>query len=251
VSGTPRVIHCLPAPRDSFVYVGRAYSGRGNPAHRFAESPFHNPFRLRRGATPEERAECISKFETMLDADPELQERVRRELQGAISDAGARRPTPRSRATRTSCSGWRTPDAEPGERALAASAGPRPPAATREVHTAAGCSSQLHADAATYATWKALRRLHAPKEFRMLPCMTYTDTPGYVQLAVRVPRELHRDVKLFCVLNGTQSIMEFVQRALVNEIARGGGLPKLPGAPKARRCSTKRAAGTPAAAATV
>lgn len=82
MSGTPRVIHCLRAPRDSFVYVGRAYSGRGNPAHRFAESPFHNPFRLRRGATPEERAECISKFETMLDADPELQERVRRELQG-------------------------------------------------------------------------------------------------------------------------------------------------------------------------
>lgn len=85
----------------------------------------------------------------------------------------------------------------------------------------------------------------------MLPCMTYTDTPGYVQLAVRVPRELHRDVKLFCVLNGTQSIMEFVQRALVNEIARGGGVPKLSGAakapsvPKARRCSTKRAVVAP------
>jgi hypothetical protein len=45
-----------------------------------------------------------------------------------------------------------------------------------------------------------------------------------VQLATRVPRDLHREIKLFCVGNGI-SVMDFVESALVAKLQRGGKRP--------------------------
>ncbi len=47
------------------VYVGRAYG-------RFAESPFHNPFHLRKGATPAERRRCVERFAEYFRERPDL-----------------------------------------------------------------------------------------------------------------------------------------------------------------------------------
>jgi hypothetical protein len=38
-----------------------------------------------------------------------------------------------------------------------------------------------------------------------------------VQLATRVPRELHREIKLHCVANGL-SVMDFVAEALTSKL---------------------------------
>ena len=43
-----------------------------------------------------------------------------------------------------------------------------------------------------------------------------------IQLATRIPKGLHRDIKLFCVHNGI-SVMEFVAAALEEKLRRSGG----------------------------
>lgn len=40
-----------------------------------------------------------------------------------------------------------------------------------------------------------------------------------IQLATRIPRSLHRDIKLYCVANGI-SVMEFVAAALETKLRR-------------------------------
>jgi predicted HicB family RNase H-like nuclease len=40
-----------------------------------------------------------------------------------------------------------------------------------------------------------------------------------IQLATRIPRSLHRDIKLYCVANGI-SVMEFVASALETKLRR-------------------------------
>jgi hypothetical protein len=45
---------------------GAVYIGRANPSHRLTASKWANPFKLRRNATPEERAEAIRKYEQHL-----------------------------------------------------------------------------------------------------------------------------------------------------------------------------------------
>jgi len=42
-----------------------------------------------------------------------------------------------------------------------------------------------------------------------------------IQLATRIPRSLHRDIKLHCVANGI-SVMDFVAAALETKLKRGG-----------------------------
>jgi predicted HicB family RNase H-like nuclease len=43
-----------------------------------------------------------------------------------------------------------------------------------------------------------------------------------IQLATRIPKGLHRDIKLFCVHNGI-SVMEFVAAALEEKLRKGAG----------------------------
>ncbi len=43
-----------------------------------------------------------------------------------------------------------------------------------------------------------------------------------IQLATRIPKDLHREIKLFCVENGI-SVMEFVAAALEDKLRRGAG----------------------------
>ena len=43
----------------------------------------------------------------------------------------------------------------------------------------------------------------------------------WVQLATRIPKPLHRELKLFCVTRDT-SVMEFVVAALEEKLARQG-----------------------------
>lgn len=40
-----------------------------------------------------------------------------------------------------------------------------------------------------------------------------------IQLATRIPRSLHRDIKLYCVANGI-SVMDFVAAALETKLRR-------------------------------
>jgi predicted HicB family RNase H-like nuclease len=40
-----------------------------------------------------------------------------------------------------------------------------------------------------------------------------------VQLATRIPKDLHREVKLFCVVNDT-SVMDFVTAAIEEKLKR-------------------------------
>ena len=42
------------------------------------------------------------------------------------------------------------------------------------------------------------------------------------QLATRIPKSLHREIKLHCVANGI-SVMEFVAAALEAKLRRSGG----------------------------
>jgi predicted HicB family RNase H-like nuclease len=43
-----------------------------------------------------------------------------------------------------------------------------------------------------------------------------------IQLATRIPKGLHREIKLFCVENNI-SVMEFVAAALEEKLRRPGG----------------------------
>ena len=44
----------------------------------------------------------------------------------------------------------------------------------------------------------------------------------WVQLATRIPKSLHRELKLFCVTRDT-SVMDFVVAALAEKLAHDGG----------------------------
>ena len=46
------------------------------------------------------------------------------------------------------------------------------------------------------------------------------DDEVLIQLATRVPRALHREIKLFCVGHGI-SVMDFVAEALTSKLRRG------------------------------
>jgi predicted HicB family RNase H-like nuclease len=45
------------------------------------------------------------------------------------------------------------------------------------------------------------------------------DDDVLIQLATRIPKNLHREIKLFCVQNGI-SVMEFVAAALEDKLRR-------------------------------
>lgn len=45
-----------------------------------------------------------------------------------------------------------------------------------------------------------------------------------IQLATRIPKALHREIKLYCVQSGI-SVMEFVAAALEDKLRRSGGRP--------------------------
>ena len=47
------------------------------------------------------------------------------------------------------------------------------------------------------------------------------DTEAWVQLATRIPKTLHRELKLHCV-TADVSVMEFVVQALQEKLAREG-----------------------------
>ena len=47
----------------------------------------------------------------------------------------------------------------------------------------------------------------------------------WVQLATRIPKALHRDLKLHCVETET-SVMEFVTQAIAEKLAGGAARPK-------------------------
>jgi hypothetical protein len=46
------------------------------------------------------------------------------------------------------------------------------------------------------------------------------DDDVLIQLATRIPKGLHREIKLFCV-QGSISVMEFVASALEDKLKRG------------------------------
>jgi predicted HicB family RNase H-like nuclease len=52
--------------------------------------------------------------------------------------------------------------------------------------------------------------------------MAHQTTEPWVQLATRVPKSLHRDLKLHCVQAET-SVMDFVVAALKEKLARESG----------------------------
>ena len=52
--------------------------------------------------------------------------------------------------------------------------------------------------------------------------MTRRDEEPWVQLATRIPKTLHRQLKLHCVTSDT-SVMDFVVESLEEKLARAGG----------------------------
>ena len=52
--------------------------------------------------------------------------------------------------------------------------------------------------------------------------MTRRDDEPWVQLATRIPKTLHRQLKLHCVTSDT-SVMDFVVESLEEKLARAGG----------------------------
>lgn len=61
--------------------------------------------------------------------------------------------------------------------------------------------------------------------------MADKDDDILVQLATRIPKGLHREIKLFCV-KGNISVMEFVAGALEDSLKAGG--------PKSRKAAVKK-----------
>jgi predicted HicB family RNase H-like nuclease len=51
------------------------------------------------------------------------------------------------------------------------------------------------------------------------------DDDVLIQLATRIPKSLHREIKLHCVGSGV-SVMEFVAAALEDKLRRGGAKKK-------------------------
>ena len=54
--------------------------------------------------------------------------------------------------------------------------------------------------------------------------MASETTEPWVQLTTRIPKSLHRELKLHCVTADT-SVMEFVTKAIEEKLARAGGAP--------------------------
>jgi len=52
--------------------------------------------------------------------------------------------------------------------------------------------------------------------------MAASEAVVWVQLATRIPKPLHRELKLHCVTAET-SVMDFVVKALEEKLARSGG----------------------------
>jgi len=59
--------------------------------------------------------------------------------------------------------------------------------------------------------------------------MAESEAVVWVQLATRIPKALHRELKLHCVTAET-SVMDFVVKALQEKLARSAGAPKRRGA---------------------
>ena len=59
--------------------------------------------------------------------------------------------------------------------------------------------------------------------------MAESEAVVWVQLATRIPKALHRELKLHCVTAET-SVMDFVVKALQEKLARSGGAAKRRGA---------------------
>ena len=59
--------------------------------------------------------------------------------------------------------------------------------------------------------------------------MAESEAVVWVQLATRIPKPLHRALKLHCVMAET-SVMDFVVKALQEKLARSGGAQKRRGA---------------------
>jgi hypothetical protein len=73
---TPRVVNVRHQQHADAIYVGRAVLSRG-----LADSPFGNPYKLARDATPADRAEVIQKYRSWLLGQRELLRRLH-ELRG-------------------------------------------------------------------------------------------------------------------------------------------------------------------------
>jgi len=73
---TPRVVNIRNQQHADAIYVGRAVPSRG-----LADSPFGNPYKLTRAATPADRAEVIQKYRSWLLGQRELLRRLH-ELRG-------------------------------------------------------------------------------------------------------------------------------------------------------------------------
>jgi 4-hydroxy-3-methylbut-2-enyl diphosphate reductase IspH len=54
--------------------------------------------------------------------------------------------------------------------------------------------------------------------------MAGSDDVVWVQLATRIPKSLHRDLKVHCV-TAEASVMEFVTKAIEEKLARAGSAP--------------------------
>jgi hypothetical protein len=52
--------------------------------------------------------------------------------------------------------------------------------------------------------------------------MAKGEEEAWVQLATRIPKSLHRELKLYCVQSDT-SVMDFVVDALREKLGRAGG----------------------------
>jgi predicted HicB family RNase H-like nuclease len=59
------------------------------------------------------------------------------------------------------------------------------------------------------------------------------DEQVWVQLATRIPKSLHRELKVHCV-RAEESVMGFVVQALAEKLARDAGVSVAPGAPPRR-----------------
>ena len=55
--------------------------------------------------------------------------------------------------------------------------------------------------------------------------MAHKEDDVLIQLATRIPKTLHREIKLLCVSSGI-SVMEFVAAALEDKLRKGGAKKK-------------------------
>ena len=55
--------------------------------------------------------------------------------------------------------------------------------------------------------------------------MAHKEDDVLIQLATRIPKTLHREIKLHCVSSGI-SVMEFVAAALEDKLRKGGAKKK-------------------------